>query len=180
MPKHSSDILELPHEVFATGGEERTDLAGPSGQCGPASVWTPRLTPILTLLQELLADLFAVRDQAPQAWGRRGRGARALIRQYEQDLQWLSSPEERAPFSFGWVCQALGLEAAAVRRRYLSGQPVALPRRHLVGITSGHLRLERTHRRGGKVRALRGRQKVPLNGQGHEGNGTEPVPQGQE
>jgi hypothetical protein len=169
MPKRSSDILELPQEVFATRGEG-PDLAGPSGQRGPASVWTPRLTPILTLLQEVLTDLFEVRDQAHQAQCRSERWARTVVRQYERDLQWLSAQEEQVPFSFGWVCLALGLEASAVRRHYLSGQPVALPQHRRVSVTLGHLRLESVRRRAGKVRALQ-------NGREHEGNGTEPAPQ---
>jgi hypothetical protein len=174
MLKRSLHIGALPQEVVATRGEEWTTLAGLRGPHGPVAVWTPRLTPILTLLQELLADLFAVRDQFPQAQHRRGKHARAVVRQYARDLQWLNAPEEREPFSFVWVCQVLGLEASAVRRRYLSGQLVALPRRHLADSTLGHLRLESVPRRGGKARAPR--HTAALNGQEYEGNGTEPAP----
>jgi hypothetical protein len=177
MPKHNLDILDLPQEEFATQGEAEIDLAGLRRQREPASVWTPRLTPILTLLQEVLADLFEVRDHALQAQRRGGKPARGVLRQYERDLQWLTSPEEQGPFSFGWVCHTLGLEASAVRRRYLSGQPVSLPRHHRVGITSGSLRLESVPRRAsaGKVHALGRRHKGSLNGR-HDGNGTDPTP----
>jgi hypothetical protein len=130
MPKNGFEDLDMLQELFATGREERTDLAGLRGQREPASVWTPRLTPILMLLQEVLTDLFEVRDRVRQAQSRGGKPARAVLRQYERDLQWLRAQEERVSFSFGWVCQALGLDASAVRRRYLSGQPVARTRRH--------------------------------------------------
>jgi hypothetical protein len=177
MPKSGFTLVALPQKVFATGREERPGLADLRVGLTPASLWTPRLTPIFTLLQELLADLFEVRDQVPQARHRRSRQARALLRQYERDLQWLAAPEEHAPFSFIWVCQVLGLEPSAVRRHYLSGQPVALPRRHRVDIPSGHLSLESGPRRAsrGKARALR--RTAPHNGQGYEGNGIEFPPQ---
>jgi hypothetical protein len=175
MLKRGFNLGALPQEVVATRGDEWTDVAGLRGPHGPVAVWTPRLTPILTLLQEILADLFEVRDHVPQAQHCRGRHARAVNRQYEQDLQWIASPEEQAPFSFVWVCQALGLEASAVRRRYLSGQPVSLPQRHRASITLGHLRLESVPRRAGKARAPR--HTAALNGRGPEGNGTEPAPQ---
>jgi hypothetical protein len=130
-------------------------------------------------LQEVLADLFAVRDHALQAQRRGGQPPRPLLRQYEQDLQWLMSPEEHAPFSFGWLCDALGLEASAVRRRYLKGQPVSLSQRHRVG----HLKSDKAslapvprRARAGKARNRRS-HKAPLNGHGHEGNGTEFPPQ---
>jgi hypothetical protein len=157
MPKSSVDILELPREGFAPGRQEWPGLAELRTRLTPATIWSPRLMPILTLLQELLADLFAVRDQVPQAQHRRSKQAREVVRQYARDLQWINSPEEQGPFSFVWVCQALGLEASAVRRRYLSGQPVALPQRHLADITLGHLRLDSGSRRAskGKARALR-------------------------
>src|SRR5262245_13930476 len=90
MPKRSLDTLVSPLGWFATRAEEQTELAGLWGQREPASVWTPRLTPILTLLLEVLADLFAVRDHALQAQRRGARPAQALLRQYERDLQWLT------------------------------------------------------------------------------------------
>jgi hypothetical protein len=178
MPKRGLNLVALPQEVCATGREEQLGLAELRAQSTPATIWSPRLMPIFTLLQEILADLFAVRDHAlhPQRYG--GKPARGILRQYARDRQWLSAHEEHGPFSFVWVCQVLGLEASAVRRRYLSGQPVALPRRHLVGITAGQLRLESISRRAGagKARAPQRRHTTPLNGQGHEGNGTEPAP----
>jgi hypothetical protein len=177
MPKLSSNSVALPQEVFTTGREERPGLAELRAGLTPTALWSPRLMPILMLLQELLADLFEVRDQFPEAQHRRSKQARAVVRQYEQDLQWLASPEEQAPFSFIWVCQGLGLAPSAVRRRYLSGQPVTLPRRHLANTTLGHLRLDSGSRRAsrGKARALR--PTAPFNGRGHEGNGTAPAPQ---
>jgi hypothetical protein len=175
MPKYSLNIVALPQKAFATGREERPGLTELRARITPVTLWSPRLTPILTLLQEVLADLFEVRDQFPQARHRRGKQARAVVRQYEHDLQWLTSPEEQAPFSFGWVCQVLGLEASAVRRHYLSGQPVSLPQRHLARITLGQVRLESGHRRARKARAPR--PAAALNRQGREGNGTSPAPQ---
>jgi hypothetical protein len=176
MLKHSFNLVALPREVFATGREERPGLAELRARRAPATIWSPRLTPILTLLQEILADLFAVRDQFPQAQQRRSKQAREVVRQYEQDQQWLASPKEQEPFSFVWVCQVLGLEASAVRRRYLSGQPVALPRRHLADIPLGHLRLDSGSRRASKGKARALRHNAPLNGW-HNGKGTEPAPQ---
>jgi hypothetical protein len=170
MPPYSFDDWDLLREWFATRGEEGTDLAKPRGQRGPASMWPPRLTPILTLLQEVLADLFAVRDHVLQAQRHGGKPARAVLRQYERDRQWLTAPEEQAPFSFVWVCQALGLEASAVRRRYLSGQPVTLSRHHRVGGTSDKLSLESVPRKAGKARARR-RHTVPPTGRGTKGTG---------
>jgi hypothetical protein len=175
MPKRGLNIVALPQKAFATGREERPGLTELRARLTPATIWSLRLTPILTLLQEVLADLFKVRDQALQAQRHGGKPAQAVLRQYATDLQWLNSPEEEAPFSFGWVCQVLGLEASAVRRRYLSGQPVSLPQRHRASITLGHLKLESVLRRAGKARAPR--HTATLNGRGHEGNGTEPAPQ---
>jgi hypothetical protein len=177
IPKQALDILEVPQEVFATGREERPGLAELHARPTPATIWSPRLTPILTLLQELLADLFAVRDQFPQAQHRRGKQAHEVVRQYARDRQWLNSLEEQEPFSFVWVCHVLGLEASAVRRHYLSGQPVSLPQRHRVDIPSGHLRLESGSRRASKGKARALRHTAPLNGQGHKRNGTDPAPQ---
>jgi hypothetical protein len=178
MPKYSFEDWDLLLEWFATQGEAGIDLAGLRRLRGPATTWTPRLTPILTLLQEVLADLFAVRDQVLLAQRQGSKPPRAVLRQYERDLQWLTAPEEQTPFSFGWLCQALGLEAAAVRRCYLSGQPVALPRQHRVGRLADKARLELGPRRkgAGKARTPR-RRKAPLPGEGHEGNGTTPAPQ---
>jgi hypothetical protein len=164
MPKSGFTLVALPQKVFATGREERPGLTELRAQFTPATLRPPRLTPILMLLQEVLADLFEVRDQFPEAQHRRGRQARAILRQYEQDLQWLTSPEEQVPFSFVWVCQALGLEPSAVRRHYLSGQPVALPRRHLASITTGHLRLDSGSRRASRGKARAPRHPAPLNG----------------
>jgi hypothetical protein len=177
MPKSSFNLVALPQEVFTTGREEKPGLSELRAQRTPASIWSPRLMPIFTLLQELLADLFEVRDQVPQAQHRRSRQARALLRQYERDLQWLTSSEEHEPFSFIWVCYVLGLKPSAVRHHYLSGQPVALPRRHLVGIPLGSLRLDNGSRRASKGKARAFRHTASLNGQGHERNGTEPAPQ---
>jgi hypothetical protein len=142
MPRNSLDLLDLPQEEFATRGAAKPDLSEFAYGPEPGSMWTPRLTPILTLLQEVLADLFTVRDHALQTQRRGGQPARAILRQYERDLQWLASPEEQEPFSFGWLCSALGLEASAVRRRYLSGQPVSLPQHHRVGRKSDKGSLE--------------------------------------
>jgi hypothetical protein len=174
MPKLSLNLVALPREVFATGREERPGLAELRARCTPAPVWAPRLTPILTLLQELLADLFAVRDHALQAQRHGRKPGRGVLRQYAADLQWLNSPEE-APFSFVWVCQALGLEVSAVRRRYLSGQPVSLPQRHQAGIQLGPLSLESVPRKAGKARTPR--RTAALNGRGHNGSGADSAPQ---
>jgi hypothetical protein len=132
MPENIFESLDTLQDLFTTSTEEGTDLAGLRGQLGPAPLWTPRLIPILTLLQELLTDLFEVRDHVLQAQTHGRAPSRAVLRQYERDLQWISSQEEQVPFSFGWVCLALGLDPSAVRRRYLSGQPVALQRRRQV------------------------------------------------
>jgi hypothetical protein len=132
MPKNIRDSREALRQLFAASAEEWTDLAGLRGLLGPGPVWTPRLTPFLTLLQELLADVFAVRDRVRQAQTQGRKLSASVRRQYERDLQWLSSEEERVPFSFGWVCLALGLDASAVRRRYLSGRSASLKRRYAV------------------------------------------------
>jgi hypothetical protein len=100
MPKPSFTLVALPPKKFSTQGTARTDPTKLEYGTGPGSVWTPRLTPILTLLQEVLADLFAVRDHVLQAQRHGRQPLRVVLRQYEKDLQWLNSPEE-APFSFG-------------------------------------------------------------------------------
>jgi len=131
MPKDES--MDMLQDLFAASTEERIDLAELRQPLGPEpALWTPRLTPILTLLQEVLADLFEVRDHVLQVQTNGRKPSRAVLRQYERDLQWVSTPGEHAPFSFGWVCVALGLEASAVRRRYLSGQPATVKRRRTV------------------------------------------------
>jgi hypothetical protein len=133
MPKNSRERRAALRQLFAASAEEWTDPAGLRGLLGPPGpVWTPRLTPFLTLLQELLADVFAVRDRVRQAQTQGCKLPSSVRRQYEQDLQWLSSQEEQVPFSFGWVCVALGLDTSAVRRRYLSGQAATLKRRYAV------------------------------------------------
>ena len=77
--------------------------------------------------------MFRVRDLVLQAHARGRKPPRGLRGQYQRDLQWVSSPEARVPFSFGWVCLALGLEPSAVRRRYLGGQPAGRVRRSVQG-----------------------------------------------
>lgn len=146
MPKYTADIQGLLQEENTTRGEFWTDRVRLIKPHSATGAWNPRLTPILALLREVLADLFEVRDQVPQMRHHRSKQARAVIRQYERDLHWLASPEEQEPFSFVWLCQALGLEASAVRRRYLSGQPVSLLRRHHVGTSATPLHVKRMPR----------------------------------
>jgi hypothetical protein len=178
MPKRHLHLVSLPPEEVATPRAAKMDLSEFVSGPERGSVWTPRLTPILTLLQEVLADLFTVRDHVLQAQGRGGQPPRAFLRQYERDWQWLTSPGEQAPFSFGWLCEALGLEASAVRRRYLSGQAVSLPQHHRVGrlLDKASLTLGPRRARAGKARPPRSRPAL-LNGRGHEGNGTDPTSQ---
>jgi hypothetical protein len=110
----------------ATGWQEPKGLRG---LLGPAPFRAPRLVPFLALFQELLADLFSVRDEVLRAQAGGRTPSPKVLHQYEQDLLWIRSEEEEVPFSFGWVCRGLGLEPSAVRRRYLRGQPVAFESR---------------------------------------------------
>jgi hypothetical protein len=87
-----------------------------------------QLTPVLALLHALLADAVAVRDRLLWCQVHSLPPQKSSRRQYERDLRGISADEERVPCSFGWVCLALGLEPAAVRRVYLSGRPVRFER----------------------------------------------------
>jgi hypothetical protein len=92
----------------------------------PVSGWLSQEgTPCTRLLTALLEDLYGVRDLVTHYTAQGRTPPRALHRQYATDRQWISKSDERSPFSFAWVCQELGLNAEAVRRDYLSGQPVA-------------------------------------------------------
>jgi hypothetical protein len=82
--------------------------------------------PCVRLLIALLEDVYHVRDLVVrcEAHGRklppgiRGKSAR--------DRHWIGESEDDRPFTLGWVCQHLGLEAQAVQGSYLSGAQLAL------------------------------------------------------
>jgi hypothetical protein len=99
-----------------------------SGGLREASSAWPRTgaQPCTQLLLALLADVYGVRDLVARSVARGRKLPPGLGQQYAQDRQWIAEPEERRPFSFGWVCQHLGLEVAAVRASYLSGRSLTL------------------------------------------------------
>jgi hypothetical protein len=93
-----------------------------------------QLTPVLALLHALLADAVAVRDRLLWCQVHSLPPQKSSRRQYERDLRGISADEERVPCSFGWVCLALGLEPAAVRRRYLSEHPRGFTRHRVLSL----------------------------------------------
>jgi hypothetical protein len=101
-----------------------------SGRSSPALLRAARFAPFFALLQELLADPFTVRARMLQAHTRGKTPPRTVRAQYARDLQWINAGEE-GPLSFRWVCAGLGLEPSAVRRIYLSGQPVGSAKRRV-------------------------------------------------
>jgi hypothetical protein len=52
-----------------------------------------------------------------------------LKRQYQQDRQWVRSDDASDAFSFIRVCEALGLDATAVREAYFSSRSLNLLKR---------------------------------------------------
>ena len=92
-----------------------------------SSAWSSAdIQPCARLLVALLEDVYGVRDLVARYVARGRKLPQGLGQQYAQDRQWITEPEERRPFSVGWVCQHLGLEVTVVRASYLAGQALTL------------------------------------------------------
>ncbi len=74
---------------------------------GAVDVW-PQLTPEQRLLSAILEDALTV-YRHPRLCGRRNR---TLLRDTEA---WFASTNPRCAFSFQYICDALGLDANAIR-----------------------------------------------------------------
>ena len=94
-----------------------------------SSAWSSAdVRPCARLLVALLEDVYSVRDLVARSVAHGSKLPQGLGQQYAHDRQWIAEPEERRPFSVGWVCQHLGFEVAAVRDSYLSGRSLTLGR----------------------------------------------------
>jgi len=84
------------------------------------------LLPCGRLLAALVGDVYVVRDMMARYAARGKPPPPGLRRQYARDRQWICDSAEEGPFTFGWVCEHLGLNAQAVQGTYLSGQQLVL------------------------------------------------------
>jgi hypothetical protein len=84
------------------------------------------LRPCGRLLAALVGDVYVVRDIMARYAARGKTPPPGLRRQHAHDRQWICDSEDGSPFTFGWVCEHLGLDAQAVQGAYLSGQQLAL------------------------------------------------------
>ena len=84
------------------------------------------LRPCGRLLAALVGDVYVVRDMMARYTARGKTPPPGLRRQYARDRHWICDSEDGSPFTLGWVCEHLGLDAQAVRGTYLSGQQLAL------------------------------------------------------
>jgi hypothetical protein len=84
------------------------------------------LLPCGRLLAALVGDLYVVRDMMARYAARGKPPPPGLRRQYARDRHWICDRADGRPFTFGWVCEHLELDAQAVQATYLSGQQLAL------------------------------------------------------
>jgi hypothetical protein len=84
------------------------------------------LRPCGRLLAALVEDVYMVRDMMARYAARSQTPPPGLRRQSARDRHWIGDSEDDRPFTLGWVCQHLGLEAQAVQDSYLSGAQLAL------------------------------------------------------
>jgi len=84
------------------------------------------LRPCGRLLAALVGDVYMVRDMMARYTARGKTPPPGLRRQYTRDRYWIGDSADDSPFTLGWVCQHLGLDARAVQGTYLSGEQLAL------------------------------------------------------
>jgi hypothetical protein len=70
--------------------------------------------------------VYVVRDMMARYAARGKPPPPGLRRQYARDRHWICDSADGSPFTLGWVCEHLGLDAQAVQGTYLSGQQLAL------------------------------------------------------
>ena len=108
----------------ATRKEEGITMKSPVEE---VSWWSSEaLRPCGRLLAALVGDVYIVRDMMARYAVRGKTPPPGLRRQYARDQHWICDSEDGSPFTLGWICAHLGLNAQAVQGTYLSGQQLAL------------------------------------------------------